>query len=154
MDEDFSIEVEGLEETLAALDAMSDDLARRVIQPSLVAASAPVVEAVAAHTPILTGDLIKHLKVTVKMDKQEKGGNAKISFPGMEGIASAVEFGHRAVGHEPDLKDTGIRVPAHPFVRPAFEESKEAAVEAFKTTADPLIDQLAVDHGFSNNEAA
>jgi len=154
MDEDFSIEVEGLEETLQALDRMSDDMARRVIQPALVAAAVPVVTEVAANTPILTGDLIKHLKVTVKMDKTEKGGQASIGFPGMVGIASAVENGHRIVGHRPNLKDTGKRAPAHPFVRPAFEATKDAALEAFVVTADKEIEKLAVDHGFSNEDVA
>ncbi len=154
MDEEFSIEVEGLEETLQALDNMSDDLAQRVIQPSLVAASVPVVQAVAERTPIDTGDLIQHLKTTVKMSRAEKGGTAKIGFPGREAKASWVENGHRIVGHKPDLKDTGKVAQAHPFVRPAFEESKEAAVEAFKARADQEINKLAVDHGFDNKDVA
>lgn len=152
-EDDFSIEVEGLEETLAALDALEFDLAQRVIQPSLAAASVPVVQAVAERTPVLSGDLLEHLKVTIKMDKAEKGGTASIGFPGREAKAAWIENGHRIVGHEPDLKELGQTEPK-PFVRPAYEESSQAAVDAFVKTADANVNKLAKEHGFDTAETA
>ena len=41
-----------------------------------------------------------------------------------------VEYGHAMVGHRPGKKDLGT-IPPHPFMRPGFDASADAAVDAF-----------------------
>ena len=147
---DENISVEGIEETLAALDRMSDAMAHEVIQPALLAATQPVIRALVPKVPVRTAELLEHLGISVKVEG--KDGEAQIGFPGMSYLAHWLEYGHNEVGHAPQHKLLG-EYPPHPFMRPAEEESAQAAVEAFKESVDSSIDRLAEQNGLDEKAA-
>jgi HK97 gp10 family phage protein len=136
---DFDISVQGLEECCANLDKMPVVLAQKAIQPALVAACAPVLQALASTTPVLTGDLLQHLTFQVEMAHDQKGGTASIGFGTDDHLARWIEYGHREVGHEPKLKEEGFK-SARPFMRPATEESADASIEAFAASIEASVD--------------
>jgi hypothetical protein len=147
---DENITIEGIEETLTALDRISDAMAHEVIQPALLAAGVPVLKALSTKTPVRTGDLLKHMSMSLK--GEGKDWDLQIGFPGAAQKVRWLEYGHHEVGHAPDHKELGEATP-HPFMRPALEESVDAALEAFKDSVDKSIDALAKKNGLSENAA-
>jgi HK97 gp10 family phage protein len=131
MDDGISVEIEGLEDALKQLDELPLVVVKRTFREALDAACVPVLEALLAEPiPFLTGDLRAHVMFAIKIDPDGHGGTAYIGFGDAGWKARLVEYGHRMVGHKPDLKELGF-VRSHPFMRPAAEVSWEAAVEAF-----------------------
>jgi hypothetical protein len=79
---------------------------------------------------------IPHVKDAVVFDVQVDPvlpvGVARIGFQGQAAhVALWLEYGHRMVGHAPGKQDLGFVEP-HPFVRRAFDEGVEPAVDAFQ----------------------
>lgn len=143
---DENIEIEGIEETLAAIDRMDAAMAHEVIQPALLAAATPVMAALAEKTPVVTGDLLKHIGLSMK--GQGKDWEVQIGFPGAGNLPQWIEYGHEEIGHAPAHKNLGAVEP-HPFMRPAEEESAKESVEAFQESIDKSIDELAKKNGLS-----
>ena len=130
MAEEFAITVKGVEDTCKGLDQLPRSMVKHAFAKALAAASVPVVRALQARTPKLTGDLVEHITTEISIDAQGRGGRADTGF-GKEGWkARLVEYGHRMVGHKPDRKEIGL-VAAHVFMAPATSDSADAAVEAF-----------------------
>lgn len=151
MADDQNITVEGIEETLAAFDALSDELAHAALQTALIAAAVPMMETLAVNTPVDTGELLKDMAMSLKVEGKE--GEVQIGFPHFPHLVRWLEYGHREVGHEPGLKELG-QAQSEPFMRPTEEEAAEASIEAFKTSLDASIDRLAQKHGLGESEAA
>jgi HK97 gp10 family phage protein len=138
--------VAGLKELQDSLKQLPDNIARNVLRGSVNAGASVIANEAKAKAPVYTGPVseghpppgtlkrsivqkqIKELSnllqqtffVTVrrgkKYQKQGKGGNlSQDAF-----YAAWVEWG------------TAKMMPARPFMRPAFESKKEAAVEAIK----------------------
>jgi hypothetical protein len=91
--------------------------------------------------------LSEHVITRVQVDTQKNGGVATVGFDSSiderSGItqdlkAMLVELGHRQVTHRPKKREVG-HVPAHPFVRPAFDLAGDRAVQVFgETLAEEL----------------
>ena len=88
------------------------------------------------------GELREAVMVAVQLDSQFRGGVANIGFmnKATASVAMWVEWGHRMVvpgGYYFDdrgrkRQGTHVRdVPAHPFMRPAADESGDRAIDAF-----------------------
>lgn len=147
MADDFiSIEITGLEETIASLRQCKEDVQKKALYKALVDGSVPFVQALAESTPVKSSNLIKHLAVQVKMDSTETGGLATIGFPGAQQVARWVEYGHKEVGHAPEHKEEGVVQP-HPFIRPTFETTKDIAVQAFKDSLDSSLADIIKENG-------
>jgi len=115
---------------LEALTALPPGVIKGAVGKALTAAAVPVVRALRATTPQRTGDLVEHLMTDIAIDSQGNGGVASVGY-GKQGFkARMVEYGHRMVGHKPDMKESGV-VRAHPWMRPAVASSGEASIEAF-----------------------
>jgi HK97 gp10 family phage protein len=144
------IDVEELEETLTALQNVSDDIANKAIKVALLAASVPVLDALVPNIPVHSGDLRGHLAVSITGEAKDQ--ELQIGFPGTGNLSRWLEIGHLEVGHAPQKKVLGDAAP-RPFMRPALEESKEAAVEAFKISIDASIDASAQKNGLDEKAA-
>ena len=83
----------------------------------------------------------RQLFIDVTVDENALGVDASVGFGGKQGhIANEVEYGHVMVTHLPDKRDVG-HVPAHPFMRPAFDASADQALSLIHISVpsqDPL----------------
>ena len=131
--------ISGLNETLALLDAIPARVMKEAIEPALIAACAPMVQALASATPVKTSTLINHLMFGVEINEQTGRAVAQVGFGKLGYVARFVEFGHREVGHKPNLKEYG-NVKPHPFMRQAFADSVDAATDAFVKSIQMTID--------------
>ena len=85
--------------------------------------------------------MVDSLVIDVQVDSNGRGGYAEVGY-GKQGYkANLVEYGHVMVTH----KNQGSRevgfVPPHPFMRPAFEQSSDAAIAAVQESILQTVDQ-------------
>jgi hypothetical protein len=136
---------------LAEVQAMLRDAPRHIVVSGFARAgrdAANVFEAeLAVRTPVRTetlwndetfsefrnqtgGGLRASVVSTVEVDAQGRGVHTQTGFGKQGHVAAWVEFGHRMVTHKPKKREVGF-VPAHPFIRPAFEASGDRAIDVF-----------------------
>jgi HK97 gp10 family phage protein len=104
----------------------------------------PMLEAAIAHCPVYDGppraDIVPGLlKASLKLRVKRASDYVRVAVVSGEGdfvghtfYALMVEFGH-GIGNRPTKgqKDTRGRTPMHPFIRPAFDETKDQSLEIF-----------------------
>lgn len=120
------VSIEGQRQIVRRLNVLSDEVAKTHLEASTLEGAEVIRKAIEDKAPKQTGYLKEHIekeidpknsrrnKVTVKI------GPHKDAF-----YAYFVEFGHALVkGSKKATKKVIGNVPAHPFMRPAFDESK------------------------------
>lgn len=135
----MSIEITGLEEMRARLNELEMRVREEYIAKAVKAGATVIADAMLEGAPELDeknsgsdalepGSLRDDIKVRERMDKD--GFAVAIIGPGKKTahVARFVEYGHRLVKGK---KEIG-QVPAHSFLRPAFERSEADAIEKFK----------------------
>jgi hypothetical protein len=133
--------VSGLDGVIKLLDEAPATVVSTAFVKAADAAGEVIVSALWPRTPIDIkaamnaahggkGALVTQLDHFVELDKQLRGVSLEIGFGSLGHLALWVEYGHRMVTHKPGRKQVGD-VPAHPFMRPAFDASAEAAIDAF-----------------------
>lgn len=150
----FSVDILGLKELDAKLSEMSTEMSTKIVRKALRAGGKVMQEAIAEAAPVKAdtarggtslppGTLKSDIIVTLGRD--DEGSPAAIVGPGKytAHVANFVEYGHRQVtGGYSNIKNgkasgpgksTG-QVPAYPFIRPAYEATREASVEAMITS--------------------
>jgi hypothetical protein len=130
MPDEFSIQISGIEETCAMLTMAPAHIAKAAYARALTAACQPVVVALRVNTPIVTGDLLKHLMTDVALDADGRGGVAQVGYGKLGYIARFVEYGHRQIAHGHSHKAIDAPVAANPFMRLSAAQSLDAALEA------------------------
>ena len=165
---DEVITISGVMETIQALNELPAALVGLAGLRSLQAAAAPMRNALERRTPYSglsvsgwtartgarlststvdshggRGALRENIKTKIVLDSRLRGGKMDVGFMTFDlaAVADWVDRGHRIVGHRPGLKDTGKRVPPHPFLLPAFEESWEQSFQAFANTFSATINR-------------
>jgi len=135
----MSGEVEGIEECCADLGRLQTAVAVVAVTRGLHAAAEVIEREIDVRTPVrstrIGGDkdyqaLITDLQVKVTLDAR-RGSFAEIGFFRSAYLAQWIEYGHRMVGHKPNLRFLDKWVPARPFLRPAADAAEEPAVQAF-----------------------
>ena len=137
--------ITGFEETLRLLE----DAPKQIVLLGYGRAARAGINVVAAElarrTPVRTGKLVKSLKTAVKVyaenaDSQNIsaiGVKASVGFSGKEAtVANALEYGRSVVTRSGRV--TGF-VHAYPFMRPAFDASADAAVDAFASELESAL---------------
>jgi len=129
---DVTAEVKGLPELKAAFHRLSSEIAAKILKAALQAGADvlknALTESASAHTR--TGEMKAAITAAVDITPSGTSGVARVGFGKQSYKAKWVEFGHRqVVMAEGERKEVG-HVPAHPFVRPAYESSKEEARRA------------------------
>ena len=124
--------VTGLNECVHMMEDAPKNVVALGYARALNAAMFVVAEAVISRTPVKHGDLAKALVINVKVDapSSAKGGVAALGFGKQDHVAMWLEYGHTMVGHKPGKKYLGD-IPPRPFMRPGFDASADAAVDAF-----------------------
>lgn len=139
---DVTVRVVGLQEIETKLRTLKLDAEKRVLGKGVKAATTVLAEAIQARTPVDKGLLRASVGTNTRVDPSGEAASGIVGFGRQGYIARFVEYGHRIVGHKPGKKDTGKRVPPHPFIRPAFDESAGKALQAFEDTVTQALDNV------------
>lgn len=163
MPDQITVEVRGLAQLGRALQSIPAVLATRVMREALHAAGDVMAAAAEATAPVLSGELKSDIIVKVHVS----GGldsNYVLVGPGYDRGSLRVRGVRRnrrgALEADVDTTDSpGIyggfveeghaiefgngEVPPHPWLRPAFEASKEEAVEVFATYVRAGLEAIA-----------
>lgn len=156
----LSIDVQGVPELNSLLTELAGAAAERAIAKGVIAAAEVFQEAITEAAPVRTetdrptsalppGKLKSSIQI--RLLRPKNGTVRAFIEPSRETrhVARFVEFGHRLVkgdrstknkrgGYTGSGKQIGF-VPAHPFVRPAFESSEGGALDAaIETTIEEL----------------
>ncbi len=150
-----SFEVQGLAELDAKLAELDNATAGKALFSALNAGATPMVKAAKAKAAIAAhqhnmqyggGYVVVDpglLKSSIKKRRLTKGEHA---IAVEQGAAVAVYIGKGNGGLYPRywhfLEDGTAKMAAVPFLRPAFDENKEAAVQAFADKLKKNIDKL------------
>lgn len=169
MADGFSMEIRGLKELDAKLENMKQQTAARAVWHALEAGGEVFQQAVQELAPerpdLPSGTALPPgvLKIDIELHRtrDEQGHPAVAVRPGKytAHVARWVEYGHRMVrggwskitggkvtGPGRHLKnDQGeeVNVPAHPFIRPAYESARETAVMVAVLTLENDVRDLA-----------
>jgi len=157
-----TITVEGIAETVAMLDDLPKTLVLAGFTGALNAAADVLSAELDLQTPIrlgfsdgdLTvegGALKAALMREVTLDSNYRGGLVEIGFGKLGYIANFVEYGHVMLSHSGKQlsgpRTPGGFVPAHPFMRPAFEAGKERAIDAFVASIQQTVKNYKASRG-------
>jgi HK97 gp10 family phage protein len=156
-DEGISIDIAGLTDVKAMLEDLGTKAGERCIRTALRAGAAIEQAAIEERAPVkdTTGGSLPDgalaADITISMTRSDQGNIAAIVQPGKltRHVANWVEYGHRLVhgGRSRLLANGKTRgpgtqigtVPAHPFIRPAYEATAD---QVAKTIADVLADEV------------
>lgn len=116
----IEVKLEGLDALMKRLDAMGAELRGPVLGAALKAAALPVLNAAKEKAPYKTGNLRRSLHVG---EPRVSGGEASITVGTNVPYARRLEYGF--VGT--DKRGRRYNQPARPYLRPAFDENKDAA---------------------------
>jgi len=123
----ITVTIDGLDELERALLDSLPKQARSAMRLSLKDAGEFMRDAIAAKAPRKTGFLAEHILVKARTSVRDDEGDASVGPSRDAYYAQFVEFG--SIHNQ----------PAHPFIRPAFEENKEGWLDVF---ADKLRERL------------
>ena len=147
-DEFVEVKIEGMEETLKSFQSVTRDIKTKALTQAMWAGIKPMAEAVSTDVPVVHGDLAVHLKVQVHVDDEgDRGALAVVDFGKEHSKARWVEYGHEEVSHEPKHQVVG-EAPPHPFIRPAFERTRDEALVEFKAAMDAALADVLKDNNF------
>lgn len=122
-----SFKIEGLRELQTALRQLPDSTSKNVIRRVLRKAGEPIAEAARQRVPVGFGDLKRSIGVSTKLSRRQKGKHKK---GGPNDIEVFVGTGSHPQAH---MQEFGTRKhPAQPYMRPAWDSKKKAALEGIK----------------------
>lgn len=143
----FSVRIEGLQALDARLKAMGTTDAKRCIRMALRRGAEIMQSSIQSRTPIRpdlpSGTALPQgaLASDIEIHQIVLDDNLAVSIgPGSHTahVADFVEFGHERKGGQ---------VPAHPFLRPSYEATREQSVAAIVTTLAAEIEKTAPQAG-------
>ena len=147
---DFQIKIEGLEQLKKELSQFPEKLQKKALDKSVRAGSKLIVKAARDKAPKRSNEWegIDYpnppgtLKKSIKAEKARRMPvyfrRDVIGFSPIAWYGALVERGHKVVRN----KKTIAHVAAHPFLRPAFDENLNKAIDAMKETLGDEIGKL------------
>lgn len=130
------VSIVGLEEVHKMLSEMPKHLVVSGFAKALNAGATVIEQTLQVLTPESELDrddgkhLVDSLVIDVQVDSNGRGGYAEVGYGNQGYKANLVEYGHVMVTHQNQGKREVGFVPPHPFMRPAFEQSGDAAIAA------------------------
>lgn len=132
------IEVRGFKELADNLNTISKEMGKKAIRRALNKAAKYLQEKIKEKTPEITGNLKEGIEVGAIEDRGAFTGSVVFSHKRKAFHAHLVEFGHRKFIHG---KDTGERVPPHPYFRPAVDENEAAVAKIVEDEMRAALDR-------------
>lgn len=145
----ITIKVEGLTELKAALDELPKATARNVQRRVLLNRAQPIVAAAKAKVPVRTGNLRDAIRATTTRPRGHKAASSR-AFAKVRGMGGSVAEARAAAGEagassvevfigpagrlpQAGQQEWGNRNhPPHAYLRPAWDEGKEALQAGIK----------------------
>lgn len=123
----ITMKVEGLKEVKTALRQLPDATAKNVIRRVLRKAGQPIADRARELAPVDEGDLKDSIAVSTKLSKSQRRKHRK---GGKDDVEVFVGAGPHPQAH---LQEFGTsEFPAQPFMRPAWDQHKRAALDGIK----------------------
>ena len=136
----MSVEVTGLKELAEKLAQMGPRLERNGLRAAVSAGAEVIRKEARARAPVATGTL---RRAFYKKQIREQSGQKQQTF--FVGVRSGKRYAPKGQdAYYWRFQEFGTaKMPARPFLRPAFESKKNEAVEAMKKKLRDRIEQLA-----------
>jgi HK97 gp10 family phage protein len=141
-----SVSVEGFSDLHAALKELSRATERNVLKRAVKKAGQPILEAAQSHAPVKTGQLRDSIRLTVGFDDPDFRRRARAAFSatgsargvkrtkGGGNVLAQVRAGGNLAPYASLIELGSVRITAHPFLRPAFDEQSSDALALLKET--------------------
>ena len=134
------VTVEGLAETAAALDEFSKATSANILRRVLIAAGQPIAETARALAPVKTGQLVTSISVVpAQPSKMTRSGRGQ--YDKQSQVEVFVEAGPVAQSITQEFGT--IHNSAHPFMRPAWQSQRFAALAIVAKQLGDEIDKAA-----------
>lgn len=160
----ISVKMTGLEEMIQKLKIFEEQLDLEITRQATRDASQVILEAMQSRAPVRIDEKTPgsrsmepgELKASLRFRVKRKRYGVFFATIGPDkrhrGLANSVEYGHRLVkGGKSRVKKSGMvagtgrvvgHVPAHPFLRPAIDETAQAAIDAYGKTMWALSKEI------------
>jgi HK97 gp10 family phage protein len=141
----LSVAVTGGAEIVRKLERLSENTRGEVLENAVVTGALLVVNAAKEKAPVLTGNLRRSIHVGGHGDLSELsasatgtdiGGNKRDAHSAEVLVGTNVEY---AAAQE---YGTSRGVPAHPYLRPAFDENKDKVADEIKAAVRTQLEAL------------
>jgi len=150
----FEIQVKGLDELNKKLDSISEEKLSAQMKRTMYVVTTTLKTKARQLVPVFTGALRRSIREEVKYSNRETVGKVQATEPYAKGVefgtkphyVSPVAIGRwaRSKGINPYALSKAISrkgTKAHPFMVPAFEQTKDKLVRAFEETINHLLRQ-------------
>jgi len=142
------IKLHGLDELRRKLEKIPADIERKAMRKGARAAGLVIQEEAKARAPRRTGKLQKNINLVVR--KRRDGRISALVGLGSDAFyGKFLERGHRHIGRGKGRRAKlrrgtiqGKRIPAKPFMEPAFDAKAEAALAEFERAVIEYVDSL------------
>lgn len=125
----------------ANLNELVAKVEREGMRSAVRKAATPMLQQARANAPVRTGTLRESLKVKVKTFKRGKDSTV-MAIIGPDRKARS-EAGDRPVKYAHLVELGTVNAPAHPFLRPAFDSTKEQSTQIYADNLKPAIQRIA-----------
>jgi len=140
MADGVKMEVHGLKELERKLLEMSPKLAKNALRAAVAAGARVVAAEARKNVPVDSGTLRR--SIYTKQIREESGDTQQTFYVGAR-QGKKEQAKNRDGWYFPFVEFGTEKMAARPFMRPAFESTKDAAVQAIKTRLAERIDKLA-----------
>lgn len=128
-----TVKVAGLSELGRRLSQLASDVGGRVARAAVAAGAQTIKRQAILNAPVATGNLKRNI-ITKRLRKSEHGLTEAQIVTVRQGRVTAkqADRGLRDAFYARYVEFGTVKTPARPFLRPAFDAKKEAAVDAMR----------------------
>lgn len=124
--------IDGLSDLIKSLNELTDKVQNNIVRSAVRSGAAVIRDAIKAKAPVLTGKTKKSIKV--KAIGGKKNNKDHVTFKVRTGVIANYEDkatgGERQVNYARRIEFGDSKMPAKPFIRPAFEEAEQQVLKA------------------------
>jgi HK97 gp10 family phage protein len=141
-----SVTVEGFSEVYAGLKQLTRATERNTLKRAATKAMQPTLELAKNYAPVKTGKLRNSIHLSVGIDDPDFRARARASFAatgsakgvkrtkGGGQLLAQVRAGGNAAPHASRIELGTVRITAHPFLRPAFDDRQRDIIDTLRDT--------------------
>lgn len=154
MSKEIGAELIGLSDLKQKLEALGSELPKEMIETALKAGALPIVAEAKLHAPVKTGtlrrsihegepewesDTVASIKIGVSLAEVPYAARQEFGFVGTEEVKEHTRTSKTGVVHTVHTFTREASTPAHPYLRPGFDNKREEAVKEMADVMKVLI---------------